>query len=164
MAFHWANQPVVTTITDSDDTETVTAASATKTVSTDYYSFDVPSAMRVRTSTDVSHPGLIHTLIFDGTSEGRQVGITSSTLPASGISGVADYNMRKMLTSKYEPYASTDVPTGGEAFRNVEDGELTLFMVHGGRYVSVSVSGVSSGNRLEDLLRKISSTWRWEQP
>jgi hypothetical protein len=156
----WANSPVNETETTTVDVPSSDAL-PDQTVTSSCYSFQVPGGFRVKDVTDPNNPAFAHTQIFETSNKGRQAGITCSTLPSEGLSGVASYNMREKRTDLYEPYFPADLPVDGKAFRDPKSGEVTVFLVDGKRYASISVTGVMGNNRLRDFASHIYTTWQW---
>lgn len=156
----WASQPVEQNISIQPPSRPI--EQSPQTVQTVYYSFRAPAAFRVHSSGDTNNPHILHTQVFSAGTTDQQIGVTTNLLPSDGLAGVADYNLRVRSSAHYQLISDLPLPAGSRGFRSlVAPGELTLFMVHGDRYSSVTVSGSGSSASLQPLFSTVYGSWQW---
>ncbi len=155
----WANRPIEQTI-DSTPPADVTPGTTFKTVRTSQFTTKVQENFREQTTENPKQPGLVQTLLHDTKDTGEQIGITVNHLPADGLHGVADYNLRAATPATYKPYTNPDLPADSQAFQKIDDSELSLFMTYKGRYASITASNHDLST-LISLLKTIVDNWQW---
>jgi hypothetical protein len=161
----WASQPVVQTINvQSSPTTAVVETGKLQTITTPYFSTEVPEALRVQKTENTTNPALVQISVFESKNGGRQLGITSNVLPAEGVKGVADYNYRAKKTDIYKQSTLPTAPAGSVTFESVTgQREIATFIKHESRYASVVVTGtVSTREQLLSLHDQVLSAWNWE--
>jgi hypothetical protein len=157
----WANAPATQSITMQKSQLAAAVVPTYTTAQTSFFNFVLPGSFHIQTSKDAGNPNTVHVLAFETRTSSRQVGVTSTLLPADGLSGVADYNFRRATPAQYEPFTDASLPAGSKAFRKIDSSaELSVFMVHGSRYASVTLTGASSSD-LQGLLGTIYAQWLW---
>ena len=80
-----------------------------KTVSTKYYTTQVPIHYRVQKATNPDDANMVSLLAHDGS--GNEIGITTNLLPARGLAGVPDYAYRMNKPAEYTLVSRNDLPT-----------------------------------------------------
>lgn len=95
----------------------------------------------------------------------EQVAISAGPLPAGGIKGLGDYNLRATRTDIYGPFTPAALPSSALAFRTLSSPtEFTVFWPHDTRYyeISLSTGGVASVNQLDDVFTQLMAKWHWQ--
>lgn len=164
MFIRWASQPVVQSIPVTTP-EPVAAIENGKMqlVETAYFSTEVPEPLRVQKSENKANPLLVQVSIFESKNGGRQLGITSNTLPSEGISGVADYNYRSKKTEAYQKTTLPGAPAGSTTFESTAGArEIATFITDGSHYASVVVTGATATReQLLALHDQVLQSWQW---
>lgn len=161
----WASQPVVQTINiQSPPSTSVVETGKLQTITTPYFSTEVPEALRVQKTENKSNPSLVQISVFESKNGGRQLGITSNVLPTEGIKGVADYNYRAKKTDIYKQTTLPAAPAGSVTFESVTgQREIATFIKNDSRYASVVVTGtMSTREQLLVLHDQVLSAWNWK--
>lgn len=166
LLYGWANSPSSQSIKVGDQTGTSDNQVDTrlKTLSTDYFTVQLPANFKTQTNGLPGSSQLVQILSYEPYSGGVQVGIVSNILPSGGLSGVADYNYRKTKAAEYIPIS---LPSGNAStralFRHYDQSELSAYLVNGSRYASVTVSGPPEQSTiLQKRLEETLQTWQWQ--
>jgi hypothetical protein len=159
--YHWSNSPVSSqTISQNTAGQNGSFLQRFRPISTAYFSAEVPADWIRMNRGSRSN---IELVVYAPTGQPGQLSIVSKPLPADGLSGVGDYNLRTHLTSQFsrvrDPRLSTDVTV----FASTSDGySYTAFMTRAARYASVNVSQLNNGDDTLQLLSHILNSWHWQ--
>lgn len=163
----WANSPSSKSVWvgNQDVSQLDQTSSTLKPISTKYFTTLLPENYKTQINTTPERKPAVLVLSHEPRSGGIQVGIVSDVLPASGLSGVADYNLRATKPDEYQPIALPGTNNSLQAlFKASDRTELSAYLVDGTRYASITVTGAQNQSdllqkRLEDTL----TTWRWQE-
>ncbi|MEO5950708.1 MAG: hypothetical protein ABIQ04_04635 [Candidatus Saccharimonadales bacterium] len=158
----WANSPSTKTITLESQVDTPSEPTE-KTVSTALFMTSLPSDFEVQTKESPTDSAVIQLTAFKSKGADIQVGITTGTLTAEGIKGVADYLYRLKSKDTYEQITPIVFPVGTPTFHKIKEGtEITSFLIQNNRYASISITGGSGDDQsLRDVLTIVAKNWRW---
>ncbi|TAK89700.1 hypothetical protein EPO04_01175 [Patescibacteria group bacterium] len=164
--YGWANSPSSQAIkVDNQDTAQANQADTTlQPISTKFFTIQLPANYKTQTNSLPGRTPLIQLFSYEPHSGGVQVGVVSDLLPPEGLSGVADYNLRKTKPAEYKVIA---VPGGNKYVRALftlhDQSELSAYLVNGSRYASVTVSGPQNQPALlQKRLDETLQTWQWQ--
>jgi hypothetical protein len=154
----WANTP---------NQQTITVQSQVQNPKPDYVKLDTvyfssvsPQDWQVRQQLS---QGRLQIRVFAKSTNSGQMSIVVDTLPAEGLAGVGDYNLRIRSPDKYEIYADDSLPSGTKAFKDTTSSPVyTVFMTNGSRYASISISEMTSVETTLTLMHKVTAQWLWK--
>jgi hypothetical protein len=154
----WANTP---------SRQTITVESQAQSPKPDYVKLDTiyfssvnPQAWQVRQQTN---QGRLQVQTFAKSANSGQMAIVVDTLPAEGLAGVGDYNLRIRSPDQYEIYTNDGLPSGTKAFKNKTSSPVyTVFMTNNSRYASITISEMTSVETTLTLMHKVTAQWVWK--
>lgn len=160
LLWRWASSPVTTTI-HTPEPIAQTPTPTTQPITTEYFTTTVPASHRVLANPS-GQKSRVQIATHQPRANGEQLSIVSDVLPAEGLAGVGDYNMR-VKTSTYQTYTDAALPEGAKGFRRTDGTkEITVFLVHGGRYATITASGNGlTETELKNLALKTTTDWQW---
>lgn len=160
----WSNDPTEGTIHTGKPMTTARATqqSAPLFIDNALFATSLPTGFVQKDTSPPSAEVTVRVLATNASTR-QQVGLSGGTLPGEGLSGVADYNLRTKNTAEYKRSTVTTLPAGTTAFEDTAGSMVTLFWPHGGKYVSITVSGNPGSTReLYDTLSKTLQSWQWK--
>lgn len=157
----WANQPSGTTI----NIPTVRVSKPEPqpiSLDTPYFSTLIPAGYSTQDNSDPNNPSSVQILAYKTGVEGTDIGFTSNSLPSDGIYGVADYKMRRSEGSGYTLIPPDGFGGAEYVFRKTkEKPEMTAFVVHNDRYLTIAVTGGTESLQAEQLQQAVANlTWK----
>lgn len=161
LLLRWANSPVTQRVI-STDIANQTDANETIDITTDYYRTKLPADYRVELNPNPNDATMLQLSAFPSDDGRVQVGITTALLPTDGLNGVADYIYRIKQTATYIPISTTVFSGDSHEFQKQGGGELSAFVINGGRYASITVSGEgTTDDDLRVVQQLIAANWNW---
>jgi hypothetical protein len=162
---HWANSPAVGNIENVPAT-TQTNQETKQPLDTPYFSALLPGQYQVTETTNNKATGLLQILANEQIKQGISIGITTAPLPTDGLAGIGDYVLRDRSSTSYKRVDIQGAPNDSVAFSTTEGStnpNICLFLTHGGRYVSVAISGPShTYDQLAEKLSQVITSWQWK--
>lgn len=131
-------------------------------IDTAYFTTTLPSGFVVKRMTEA--PEAVAMLQLAANDKHQQFAVTIRLMPAEGLPGIGDYNLRATQTASYEPYRPAGMPVEATAFRAISGTpEITAFWPHGALVAEVSMSsdGIATTPELFTTFVQATHTWQW---
>lgn len=158
---YWANQPSVTSI--SSPTVRITEPELQPTpLDTPFFSTLIPAGYTTQNNSNPDDPTSLQLLAYKTGVNGTDIGFTSNLLPSDGIYGIADYKLRRSEGSGYSLIPPDGFSGAEYVFRKTkEKPEMTAFIVHENRYLTVAITGGTESLQAEQLQQVLANlSWK----
>jgi hypothetical protein len=159
------SQPATGTVTvGTDQSNLAEAPAAPATITTSYFTTTLPSGYSIKNQneTPTGPQKLATALATGGDKQQIIVAVTVGKLPADGLSGVGDYNLRATQTASYSRTTIPGQPAGAQSFRSTaRPNSLSVFWAVSGRYYEIVITsdGGDSYEKLVPVYAQIAASW-----
>jgi predicted phage tail protein len=135
-------------------------------VNTSYFTAILPATFSIKRQANAPPaPFLLQLEANTPATVDEQLAITVGKLPADGLRGIGDYNLRIKQSNVYSQTTFSNLPSHAIAFQNANPpAALTVFWPHGTRYaeLTVSTSGGATYSQLKTIYGQIITQWKWK--
>jgi hypothetical protein len=159
---HWSSQPAQTTIHVADASMPAAKLQPSyQPLRSKLFASEVPYGWVIHVTTDTAALTQITSFPNGSSLDSGQIAVTIDSLPPSGLSGVPDFNLRKTTPETYETQ-TTSLPGVSVLFLDKNTtSAYTAFLLHGGRYATVSASQFDTLPEAYAMLKHVIEMWKW---
>ena len=130
-----------------------------------YFGTELPAGFNLKRQAISDSPdSLLNLVATTSSSQDEQFAVTIGALPAGGLAGLSDYNLRVTKPADYTSYIVAGLPAGAVAFRTVNSpAAFTVFWPHGTEYAEIALSTDSAATleQLNTVFEHAKSNWKW---
>lgn len=163
---HWLGGSNNGTVHVGTSAQQVAPTETATIVKTPYFSTQLLPGFTIKrqTATPAGQMTLLQLFATTSSTTDKEFAATVGVLPADGLSGIGDYNLRATQIATYQRYTPANLPLGAVAFRTVSGpAAFTVFWPHGTWYVELAYStdGGASLSQLESVFNQTIASWQW---
>ncbi len=164
---HWASSPSSTkqsSLGGKQDSGVLGSTSDLTPFTSPYFTTQIPSTMRLKTSNESSSNPVRAGYLFTSTvsSPADQIAITVGTMGLNRLSEISGVKQRLNNPSTYETTEVPNAPEGAMSFKRTSDYETAVFWQEDDLYVALVVSGSPLRQaELDQTVQSVLTNWSW---